>query len=617
MAFRNSRNLQLVRFLSLDEGVNTFSSKTAAPEKTLRAATNIIVNADGLLKRKPGFVNLSANALTSYNSLAFVKTNGYRALLLNSGTDIYKLATLTGTITSIQSGVTSGRKYTYALSSNRRVYMGNGVQADAYQLSSSGGTVTLWGLAAPTVAPTFSTADAGSLTFVNGGRRGAYSWKNSVTGHISNAKVSATATGNITGKEIDYTVSTTGAPAGTDQVVIYETTDGTNSFWFSGTVSYGTATYTSNVLDSTLTASGHRAPFFDNHRPPPGKLVVRYKGRIFVSGIDDEPSFVYFSDDPFSKVNGVSEESFTEYQGATSSRRFSVPAQGETITALATHADRLWIFTEDRYYWFYGDDEFTFAQPREAAGEKGTKSHYSVVKTPYGLFWFSSDKKVLLATGNEREPEEVSLPIRDRLVTVDAATVSGAYYSYGANEWVIFTGQRKDGSFFSCLYDISTENGSWSFFDDSDDLFYTVWEESNGDKVLISATDDTVGTGKIVKVIPIEDETPTGIHPEAEFRTKFLTPQSLGVDGLFSYVRFLTDNEDLEIEVFADYDFQNDVNGGDAMEVERLSRFEYQAWVKPGKEYSCSIQFRFKFPRQSEVGGVYALIVGFKQQNIS
>jgi hypothetical protein len=53
------------------------------------------------------------------------------------------------------------------------------------------------------------------------------------------------------------------------------------------------------------------------------------------------------------------------------------------------------------------------------------------------------------------------------------------------------------------------------------------------------------------------------------------------------------------------------------MEVERLSRFEYQAWVKPGKEYSRSIQFRFKFPRQSEVGGVYALIVGFKQQNIS
>src|SRR5688572_15550497 len=128
--FRNSRNLQLERFLSLDEGVNTFSSKTAAPEKTLRAATNVIVGADGVIKRKPGFTNLSSNTLSDFDSLAFVKTNGYRALLLNSGTNIYKLATLTGAITSIQSGVTSGRQYTYALSSNRRVYMGNGVQAD-------------------------------------------------------------------------------------------------------------------------------------------------------------------------------------------------------------------------------------------------------------------------------------------------------------------------------------------------------------------------------------------------------------------------------------------------------------------------------------------------------
>jgi hypothetical protein len=471
------------------------------------------------------------------------------------------------------------------------------------QIKEDGTTVLNWGLPAPVNDLTWEL-QTGTLT-VYYGRKVAYAWESS-TGHVSNIHITETEITPFTDKKVVYSVPTTNAPPDTTYVRVYETLDGIGIYYYSGKVTYGTSTYESQLTEEDLVASGEEAVWDENFPPPAGRIVVRHKGRIWVTGIEEEGSFIYCSGAQGQSV-GVSEESFSQFGDPTSPRRYSIPGAGEAITGAVSTGDVLWLFTDDTIYYLYGDSESTFAIAGEPFFGKGTKAHRSIVRTPKGVAWFTPDKKVYLYNGQTSEPVEISFPITPDLVNVKPETVVATPYSYGTVNWVVFSGQLTTGAYKTFILDLTSM--AWQFQSDLSITAVEVWDDGvTGELQLMAATSN----GKVMQVVkvPVSESSGIGPHPEATFSLPFLSPQGIGSYGKFRWLDYFTTNPDLSVVVRVHQDYVVDPNGGVLCEIQKVREYQFRVMVPDTMVNSSSLRFDFTVPLSDQLGGIYALRLG-------
>lgn len=266
----------------------------------------------------------------------------------------------------------------------------------------NGDTVTAWGMAAPSTAPTL--ADGGSA----GNHNGTYEARVTFYNFSTDAESSAGPTSS-TVTLVNRTMAWTNIPTYTGTTDPNETvgrrlwlrnTSTQSYFYLAATLGDNTTTsWTTSVSDTALTEIG---PDTDENDPPPSDIryTVWHRGRLFAAS----RSTLYYS-----KV-GLPEAFDPDAYELVN------PDDGQQITGLASIFDVVVVFKQRAVYALVGDDPETWAI-RSIDATKGCVAHRSIVKADGKLFFWGERGAAVWPGGDEIE--WIGLPFI-------APTVSGA-----------------------------------------------------------------------------------------------------------------------------------------------------------------------------------------------
>jgi len=333
------------------------------PEGSVRSNRGISATATGSFRSR--FGSSQIDALNAHSIFYFSNVFWY-----GIGTEFYR-ATV-----SKKSGL-SGNRLSFAKCPpvagivDYLFFAGGGV---LYK-SKSDGTVQNWGISPPVSAPTTAIAAGGSLT-ADAVYRYLITYKNSVTGHRSNANttaVSATPTG------ADLTVNLSAIPDGSaidlqiDKVEIWRTEADGVLFFYRDQVNAGVTTYSDNAdigLSSLELPVDNDKPFayFDDCLGPFNASMFwitrtqsGQRGRVFYS--------------PIGRCESM--EGYIE-----------VTSDSNPLKKLFRSQGQLGVIAESGIFLIGGDNPYV---PREVPDCPGTIEPFSVVETPYGLMYRAVD----------------------------------------------------------------------------------------------------------------------------------------------------------------------------------------------------------------------------------
>ncbi len=256
-------------------------------------------------------------------------------------------------------------------------------------------------------------------------------YKNSTTGHISEASAASLSTDPITNKQVEITGNFS-SDSQVDQIEVYRNADGGGVFFKVDTLTNpgsGTWTYTDTTADSSLGTL--KAPITGLNSPPTDSLdnVVFHSGRMWGS-VDN---IVYYSGGG-EILNGVPEEAWSALNF------FNFPGK---VTALFPFSIGLLVFTESSLFVIRGVDRTSFfAMPWQT--RLGIKSNRALTGTEDRIFIFTSERELMSISADEIR--EIGVPIAGDLAAIDPADVeltlhrdeatdNNLYVSDGANQY--------------------------------------------------------------------------------------------------------------------------------------------------------------------------------------
>jgi len=270
----------------------------------------------------------------------------------------------------------------------------------------------------------------GSITATRG-HQYRFVYKNSTTGHISEASPISLSTDPFTSNDVLVTGarSTDGQ---VDQVELYRNADGGGVSFLLGTVANppsGAWTFTDSTADTALGTL--RAPITGLNAPPNDGInnVVFHSGRMWGS----TDNIVYYSGGG-EILNGVPEESWSALNF------FIFPG---TITALFPFSIGLLVFTETGLFIIRGVDRTSFfAMPWQT--RLGVRSNRAIAGNEDIIFIFTSERELMAVSADEIR--EIGVPIAGDLAGFnpanveltlhrDEATDNSLYVSNGANQY--------------------------------------------------------------------------------------------------------------------------------------------------------------------------------------
>lgn len=393
---------------------------------------NIEISSIMTLQRRPGYPRFCSTAFGSsdypLDFFSFKNLAGTIKTLVDTPTKLVSFTTSAQTTVFSKSGTAQGDMEDVG----DMLYYCDGTDADTKKWDQT--TASKWGIVAPSVGPTLSFG-AGSLS-PKSGYRYCCVYKNSTTGHISNASPRSANTGSLTSQNItvSYTAST---DPQVDKIDIYRNDDGGSVFYFLAEVNNATSNYTDSTPDTGLN-NDIVAPLVGNEPPPSGiSLVVFYLGRMWVASGKD----LYFGSGP-DCTNGVPEEAFY------SANVFHFPGK---ITALVVVSTGLLVFTRDDLYIILGTDLASF-YPKKWQSNFGVQNQNCVTQDGDLVFVFTSRGQLFELSG----PEEIGFPIRSRLAAMNPANVYLALHRSGDDEGLFIS----DGS--ANIYRYSLAMQCWS-----------------------------------------------------------------------------------------------------------------------------------------------------------
>lgn len=307
---------------------------------------------------------------------------------------------------------------------NNFVFFGNAVAMKKYD----GTTVTNWGITAPTSVPTTSNAAAGNVPATIG-HKYIYAYGVSATGYISDVTGPSAA---IATPSRQWDVSGLKCPdTQCDLVHIYRTEDGGSVYLElsnSPIANPGGATWTirDNDADASLRQS-FPAPLPGVNAPPiPMNGFRFFAGRIW--GFKNDTA--YFS--TFEEcTTSVPEECFG--QASTNSRSF-----GSQVLGLAKTPDFILVFTTRGIYRIGGDSLNTFTYSQLSAN-MGVRNRACIAEFDDKAAWLDMSNTVQVTDGYSIAKDDLSLPIRPDIESIDHSLASLAVYSTGKYKWLVLS----------------------------------------------------------------------------------------------------------------------------------------------------------------------------------
>lgn len=368
------------------EGANTSIEYDELPKTAFPLGKNTYLKSIGngnaiVAKRKGGSV-LNAAPVTGSSAIIgqheFKRRSGgaftSSHLLVSDNGRLDKVST-TGTLTTIDAtAFTSSTAQEYLPDfedANNLCFIVNGVQAKKYD----GTTLSTFGIVEPSTAPTLTGGAAGSH---NGTYEGRVTYYNSATGHESSAgPTSSTVT--VANKKIDWSAIPVSSDAQVTSRKLYIRNTATQAnFYFVTTIADNvTTTYTSDLLDSSLTVVGpDRA---SNDPPPTGtKYLAWHKSRMFAA----TDSAVYFS--PVEDPESFDPDDFEPVN----------PDDSQKIAGIIAAFNVLVIFKTHSMYVIAGDDPDTW-EVELIDPIIGCVAHRGIVFAGGKLYWWSQQGPVV------------------------------------------------------------------------------------------------------------------------------------------------------------------------------------------------------------------------------
>lgn len=371
---------------------------------------DIDLSQPGVAKTRGGSVTINPNHLLAFAPLRiadyFKPSLNTHTIIGNGGTKVFTMSLL-GVPTNIGSGYTSGEIMDF-LNYKDDIYYSNGVDPGHVW---DGTTERLWGIVAPTTAPTFAADSGGGLTGVY---QYCYTYFSSTTGAES-AISPFSAAHTVVAATINLTGLTASTDPQVDKLRVYRTTAGGALFLlletamagiYSYTLNNGTTTYADNTGDVDL--GTFEAPLFND---PPGLFVgiEEWDGRIW--GFAKNSTQVAYSNDEFLTPagQGIPWESF----GAENFIDFNLKVFG---IKKSPNFNELWIHTSGGIYAItrtgIADDPY---QPQIRNSSWFATSHYSIINI-YNDQWFLTSTKKWMSVDSSGYVSYQSYPIEPTLL---------------------------------------------------------------------------------------------------------------------------------------------------------------------------------------------------------
>lgn len=279
----------------------------------------------------------------------------------------------------------------------------------------------------------------------------AYSYKNSVTGHVGTASPASATTGAYANKaNVAIAAAPNPADGQIDTLVWFRTLDGGGDLFRLAEVNLATGALTTFAPGSQLTpqsVSGlylkitdasvdtamdqtTRAPLINNP-PIQGKYTALGQSRVFVFNLVGAPQDIIYSG--YEQILlGRPEESFPP------NNRLRLSIGAEAVAGGGVLQSGVVAFSQTgRMYMLRGQvEDITLAQPvnfsaflEELPWTLGCLSHFTIQATPYGLVWLAGDKTLQLFDGRN-EPVDIGVGIYPLLRQITPGTESQCVAGY-------------------------------------------------------------------------------------------------------------------------------------------------------------------------------------------
>lgn len=395
---------------------------------------NVLTTIKGFCERRPGVLALEAGTPVTFTSLRrlFVwrRWNGDFIVMANDVTGstsvVYKMnLTSDTTFTAIHTDSSSTNPFDFVIANNF-VFFGNGTSGNMKKYD--GTTVTNWGIAAPSAAPTIAANGAGTLD-ATVGYYYVYTYGNSSTGHISGPSPVSANTGTFTNNDRDVTV-TASTDAQVDEIHIYRSTDGGSGIYFEIAGSPFTNTagpHTDATADADLSSTA--APTSGFNDPPPAAYgFIFYANRIWMIDATTRNRVWFTGWEEIS--NGVAEECVPS---GSAGNYYAYDAE---VNGLAPVEDGVLKFTASKIFKVRGDSLDTFFRRTFAEG-LGLRERAAMARMGKMVAWLDSSSTVWATDGYQLQ--EIGVPIRSDISSITHGTSSMAFYAGKTFRWLLLS----------------------------------------------------------------------------------------------------------------------------------------------------------------------------------
>lgn len=449
MAIRNLTPAKETAFI----GKNTAQNLAEAAPGTLLSAKNIMVLADNMLRRAPGFTLVkqvgTGPVLSTFDFERNVDQKQF--VFVQSGTSLWMMQADGTGLTELSSDEDPTAAFQFVQNSFN-CYASNGIKA--YRFVDNAGTLTRynWGIAAPASAPAVSLSP-GTLT-LSFGRQYVYCYVSKYTDSLGIERIHVGAPSPISahsGPVANQIVELSDLDPSPDPQVnfiwIFETSDSpvntSATFFFAAEIPNSQTSYGDALLDSDLDDT-RLAPFDNNPAPPSGILTAFQSSIVAVNGDQIRLSGTDVI------TLGIPEEAWPL------SLFFNIPSGSRQATAAISpdQGTSLVVDTADAKFRYTGYDASTFTEQDNIASP-GAVGKWAQCKTPFGTAFLSQSKRLWLWNANVTgsTPTEISGDVAQSypgtygMEDLDVASLQNArllWYSYGKVHFLTVMARTSD-----------------------------------------------------------------------------------------------------------------------------------------------------------------------------
>lgn len=298
---------------------------------------------------------------------------------------------------------------------------------------------------APSTAPTAADGGAGSMS------AGDYAYKVTFLSAAGVETDPGPASNTLTlagSRQVDLT----GIPVGTagEDVSgrkLYRTSDTGTTYLYVATISDNTTT---TYTDNSVSLIGNDPIPEGRDRLPPCNKIIEHHHRLYAAGCltaDGDERTVYISNFGEGEISPAAPDLEIVTQGTR------IPLSGSVdgrITALASHGDKVWVWTSAHMFALTGDLALDFSlQPFAAIG---CTAHRTCCSLKDALYWLAADGVYRAQEGGGIE--RISTPIQDFIDALSAEDLADAAAVCWDNRYYLLTPQG------TRVWD--TEYGTWS-----------------------------------------------------------------------------------------------------------------------------------------------------------